>query len=68
VPLKLSKRTFDEAWGSIAATIEPASVENARLSLAHAIIARAAAHGLGDLSALMAAALAAFRNGRQGLT
>jgi len=52
VPLKLSKRTFDEAWGSIAATIEPACVENARLSLAHAIIARAAVRGLGDLSAL----------------
>ena len=61
------KQTFDEAWESIAASIEPACVENARLSLAHAIIAHAAVHGLGDLSALKVAALAAFRNGRQGL-
>jgi hypothetical protein len=61
------KQTFDEAWGSIAATIEPARVENTRLSLAHAIIAHAAVHGFDDLSALKTSALGVFRNGRQGL-
>lgn len=61
------KQTFDEAWGSIAASIEPAFVENTRLSLAHAIIAHAAVHGFADLSALKAAALGVFRNGRQGV-
>jgi hypothetical protein len=51
---------FDEAWGSIAPTIDPASVKNARRRLADAIIAHASTLGTDDLAALKAAALASF--------
>ena len=51
---------FDEAWASIAPTIDPASVKNARRSLAHAIIAHASTLGTDDLAALKAAAIASF--------
>ena len=53
-------RVFDEAWESIESTIDPASVENARQSLADAIIAHASTLGTDDLAALKAAALASF--------
>src|SRR5215467_3395537 len=39
------KQAFDAAWARIATTTTPDLVENTRLSLAHAIVARA---GLGD--------------------
>jgi hypothetical protein len=52
---------FDEAWASLAPTIDPASVESARQSLAEAIIAHANTLGTDDLAALKAAALASFR-------
>ena len=52
---------FDEAWASIAPTIDPASVETARESLAEAIIAHANTLGTDDFAALKAAALASFR-------
>jgi hypothetical protein len=48
------KQTVDEAWASIAPTIETTCIENPRLSLAHAIIAHAPLHGFGDWSALKA--------------
>jgi hypothetical protein len=51
---------FDEAWASIAPTIDPASVENTRQSLADAIIDHASTLGTNDLVALEAAALASF--------
>ena len=53
-------QAFDEAWESIASTIDPASVENARRSLADAIVAHADLLGTADLSALKAEALASF--------
>ena len=59
--LNILMRVFDEAWASIAPTINPASVENARESLADAIIAHASTLGTDDLAALKAAALASFR-------
>jgi len=43
--VKVLKQAFDDAWASIASTTTPDLVENTRLSLAHAIVARA---GLGD--------------------
>ena len=52
---------FDEAWASIAPTIDPASVENARQSLAAAILTHANTLGTDDLAALKAAALTSFR-------
>ena len=59
--LEALMQAFDEAWASIAPTIVPASVENARQSLAEAIIAHANTLGTDDLAALKAAALASFR-------
>jgi hypothetical protein len=59
--LDVLMHVFDEAWASIAPTIDPASVENARQSLADAIIAHASTLGTDDLAALKAAALASFR-------
>ena len=59
--LEALMHVFDEAWASIAPTIDPASVENARQSLADAIIAHASTLGTDDLAALKAAALASFR-------
>ena len=59
--LEVLMHAFDEAWASIAPTIDPASVENARQSLADAIIAHASTLGTDDLAALKAAALASFR-------
>ena len=59
--LEALEHVFDEAWASIAPTIDPASVENARQSLADAIIAHASTLGTDDLAALKAAALASFR-------
>lgn len=59
--IKALTQAFDEAWASIAATIDPAAVENARLRLAHAIIAHAVLLGTGDLKALKAAALSSFQ-------
>ena len=59
--LEALEHVFDEAWASIAPTIDPASVENARQSLADAIIAHAGTLGTDDLAALKAAALASFR-------
>src|SRR5262245_40605451 len=44
--VKVLKRALDEAWASIASTISPDLAENTRLSLAHAIVARA---GLGEI-------------------
>ena len=58
--LEALMHAFDEAWASIAPTIDPASVENARQSLADAIIAHASMLGTDDLAALKAAALASF--------
>jgi len=55
--IKALTQAFDEAWASIAPTIDPAAVENARLSLAHAIIAHAGLLGTSDVQALKAAAL-----------
>ena len=52
---------FDEAWAGIAPTIDPASVDNVRKSLAEAITAHANTLGTDDLAALKAAALASFR-------
>jgi hypothetical protein len=59
--LEALMHAFDEAWASIAPTINPASVESARQSLADAIIAHASTLGTDDLAALKAAALASFR-------
>ena len=59
--LEALKRAFDEAWASIAPTINPASVENARERLANAIVAHANTLGTDDLATLKAAALASFR-------
>ena len=59
--LEALKRAFDEAWASIAPTINPASVENARESLADAIVAHANTLGTDDLATLKTAALASFR-------
>jgi hypothetical protein len=47
---------FDEAWASIAPTIDPASAKNARQSLADAIMAHASTLGTDDFAALKAAA------------
>ena len=58
--LEVLMHVFDEAWASIAPTIDPAFVENARESLADAIIAHASTLGTDDLAALKAAALASF--------
>jgi hypothetical protein len=52
---------FDEAWASIAPAIDLASVENARLNLADAIIAHVSTLRTDDLATLKAAALASFR-------
>ena len=54
------KRAFDEVWSLIAPSVDPASVENARLSLAHAIVAHAGLLGTENLEALKAAARAGF--------
>ena len=59
--IKALTQAFDEAWASIATTFDPAAVANARLSLAHAIIAHAALLGTGDLEALKAAALSSLQ-------
>ena len=59
--IKALTQAFDEAWASIAATIDPAAVENSRLRLAHAIIAHAGLLGTSDLEALTAAALSSFQ-------
>jgi hypothetical protein len=59
--IKALTQAFDEAWASIAATVDPAAVENSRLRLAHAIIAHAGLLGTGDLEALKAAALSSFQ-------
>jgi hypothetical protein len=52
---------LDEAWASIALTIDPTSVENGRQSLVDAIIANANTLGTDDLAALKAASLAPLR-------
>ena len=59
--LEIVMHAFDEAWASVAPTIDPASVETARESLAEAIIAHANTLGTDDLAALKAAAIASFR-------
>ncbi|MFZ0850626.1 MAG: hypothetical protein WAO08_15625 [Hyphomicrobiaceae bacterium] len=59
--LDVLMHVFDEAWASIAPTIDPASVETALESLAEAIIAHASTLGTDDLAVLKAAALASFR-------
>jgi hypothetical protein len=59
--IKALTQAFDEAWVSIAPTIDPAAIENARLSLAHAIIAHSGLLGTNDLEALKAAALSSFQ-------
>lgn len=62
--IKALKQAFDEAWASIVHSIDPTTVENARLGLAHAIVAHAGLLGTDDLAALKAAALASFeKNG-----
>ena len=62
--IKALKQAFDEAWASIVHSIDPTTVENARLSLAHAIVAHAGLLGTEDLAAPKAAALASFeKNG-----
>lgn len=58
--IKALKRAFDEVWSLIAPSVDPASVENARLSLAHAIVAHAGQLGTENLEALKAAARAGF--------
>jgi hypothetical protein len=59
--VKVLKQAFDEAWLCIALAVDPASVENARMSMAHAIIAHAGRLGANDVEALKAAALASFQ-------
>ena len=59
--LEALKRAFDQAWASIAPTLDPACIENARESLAEAIGAHANTLGTDDLATLKAAALASFR-------
>ena len=59
-PAGPSRSANDEAWASIAPAVDPASVENARQSLAGAIIDHASTLGTDDLAALEAAALASF--------
>jgi hypothetical protein len=46
------KQAFDEAWASIVRSIDPTTVENARLSLAHALVAHAGLLGTDVLAAL----------------
>ena len=58
--IKALKQAFDEVWSLIAPSVDPASVENARLRLAHAIVAHAGLFGTENLEALKAAARAGF--------
>jgi hypothetical protein len=54
------KREFEEAWASIAPTIEPDRIDDTRLALAHALIAGASAGDL-DPETLNVAALEAVK-------
>jgi len=58
--IRLLKHVLGEAWASVAPTIAPDKVDDTRLSLAHAIIARAVS-GERDPDKLKAAALEALR-------
>ena len=54
------KQVFDEAWASLAPTVDPADVEIASLGLAHAIVAHASVLGTDDLEAVKTAAINAL--------
>lgn len=56
----LLKQAFNEAWESIAPAVAPDRLDNTRLSLAHAIVAKAVS-GERDLDALKVAALQSVR-------
>jgi hypothetical protein len=58
--IRVLKQAFEEAWTKIAPTIVPDRAGDTRVSLAHAIIAHAAA-GDHDRDSLKAAALEAIR-------
>jgi hypothetical protein len=62
--IKALKQAFDEAWPSIVHSIDPTTVENARPSLAHAIVGHAGLLGTDDLAALKVVSLGSFeKNG-----
>jgi hypothetical protein len=58
--IRVLKQVLEQAWASVAPTIAPDKVDDTRLSLAHAIIARAVS-GERDPDQLKAAALEALR-------
>lgn len=57
--VKMLGRVFDDAWATIASTIKPDAVTNARIRLAHVVLAHYALHKTSDR--LKAAAIAAFQ-------
>ena len=54
-------RAFDEAWASIAHTVEPARAKKVKSSLARAIVAQARGRAPKDYRALKTAALVSFQ-------
>ena len=57
--VKNLKRAFEAAWATVAATTAQDRIDDTRMALAHAIIARAGTGGH-DVDALMASAYARF--------
>ena len=59
--VKVLAHAFDEAWASIAHTVEPAHAKKVKSSLARAIVAEARGRAPKDHQALKTAALVSFQ-------
>ncbi len=59
--VKVLAQAFDEAWVSIAHTVEPARAKKVKSSLARAIVAEARGRAPKDYQALKTAALVSFQ-------
>jgi hypothetical protein len=55
-------QAFDEAWASMAHTVEPARAKKVKLSLARMVVAQARGRARQDHQALKTAALASLQN------
>src|SRR5262245_64182486 len=60
--VKVLAQAFDEAWASIAHTVEPARAKKVKSSLARVIVAQAKGRAPKDHRVLKTAALASFHN------